>query len=159
MSPSAPPSWNDRLRGWLSHDAHPLVQFMKYGFAGVCSAITYFGVFALLNETILPAKSGMDGGARGWNFLIDAVVAFVASNVVGFWLNVKFVFKPGRHSRSREIAMFFGLAAVAMVMGTPFGKWIVQNYPAVNEYAALAGTAVFSALVNYTGRKFIIFQK
>ena len=43
------------LRRFLRHDAHPTIQFVKYGLAGVVATAVDFGTFYLLALTVIPA--------------------------------------------------------------------------------------------------------
>ena len=160
MSPSPTPSRgpSGKLREWLGHDAHPLVQFIKYGFSGGMAAVTYLGTIAVLTNTLFPVKD-VDAATRGWHYLFALSAAFVTSNTVGYLLNVAFVFKPGRHGKRKEILLFLGLSGIAWVLTAPAGSWAMSHYPGLSKWVPTFITAFVSAMINYTGRKFFIFLK
>jgi putative flippase GtrA len=160
-SPATPPSrLAGRLRTWLSHDAHPLVQFIKYGFAGGCAALTYVLTIGGLTNTVFPTEGeGIDAFRRGLHYFLALTAGFITSNAVGYVLNVAFVFKPGRHRKRTEVLLFLGLAGLAWVLTAPAGSWAMGRFPDLNKWVPALLTAVVSALINYTGRKFFIFLK
>ncbi len=83
----------------MSHDADPVTQFIKYGVAGGLATLTHILVFALCNETAFPAAAELAPRERAINYFISNSIAFVFSNTVAYIINIKFVFKPGRHHR------------------------------------------------------------
>jgi putative flippase GtrA len=93
-------------RALMSRDAHPLLQFVKYGLCGVLAAVTHNLIMATLSLTLFPAGKGMmaDGVAisealRGHNLVLNNAIAWPFGTIVAYWLNIRFVFTPGRHSR------------------------------------------------------------
>ena len=50
-----PTTW----RALLRRDAHPLLQFIKYGVCGVAATVIHQGIFFALAYTVLPAGDGM----------------------------------------------------------------------------------------------------
>ena len=141
----------------ISHDAHPFIQFCKYVAAGGLATLVHITVFTLSNELFFSAGKEQETGARVTNYLISNSLAFLFSNTVGYLVNIKWVFKPGRYSRKTEITLFLAASLVAFLCGTPLGAWIIGRY-GVNEYLAFGATIVASVLVNYTARKFFIFK-
>ena len=142
----------------LSHEAHPFIQFCKYVFAGGLATLAYLLVFSLSNELVFPAGKELEAKVRWINYTLSCSLAFFFSNFVAYVVNIKWVFKPGRHSRRKEVFLFLMASFVAFLIGTPLGAWIVANYDAINEYLALGVTIVASVMVNYTARKFFIFK-
>ena len=151
----------------LSHDTHPLIQFIKYGMCGVIAvAIQSFGTYAL-GLTLFPAV-GTDIALelKQRNLPINMSIAFFVSASVVYWLNRKFVFKPGRHHPVFEVFLFFVISAIPFMAGH-LASWQILRYvklhPEVDiyeyvEHIATLGFVVASALVNFVARKFIIFK-
>ncbi len=148
-----------------SKDAPPLLQFIKYGLCGVAATVIHQGVFALLSATINPALDGMtvnglpiDDATRYWNSIINNSIAFIPSCLLAYITNVLWVFKPGKHSRTAEVAMFFGIAAVAFAAGLFGGPMLIKWYGIPTWMSQL--TFIFTSfLVNFICRKFFIFSK
>ena len=145
-----------KIRNFIDNKSHTPIQFLKYSLAGAIAAGTYLACFAILNETVLPADVNQPGSARGWNFLFSNAVAFSAATIVAYVINQAWVFQPGRHSRLKEFTLFYLIAAVAFLAGTPLGS-VVVAYFSVNEYAVFVLVVGFSAMVNFLGRKYWVF--
>ena len=93
---------------FVSHDAHPFLQFVKYGVCGVMAVITHNAIFYALAYTQFPAIEGMmvggeplSDGLRARNVVICNSVGFVFANLVAYLTNVLWVFQSGRHHRSQ----------------------------------------------------------
>ncbi len=142
-------------RHLLSHDAHPLVQFAKYGVAGGLATLTFAGVFALVTQYWLPVED-----SSRFNYTLASVIAFIPSNVVAYTTNIRWVFKPGRHGRGKEVTLFLSASTLAFCIGTPLGQWAVNYFDLLGplRYIALGISIVASVLVNYGCRKFLIFK-
>ena len=145
-----------RFAEFLNNKHNILVQFIKYAMAGVVGAATFVVIFTALNETVLPADASLAGATRGWNFFFSNSIAFVLSSFVSYLANRTWVFQSGRHTRGREFALFVGIGAIAFVISTPLGSWIVAHYP-VSEYIIFVLLVVSSAMINFLGRKYIVF--
>jgi putative flippase GtrA len=132
-------------------------QFFRYLVVGVAGTLIYAAVFALLNETLLSADSALSEFTRGRNFLLSNSAAFLISSIFVYLKNRNWVFEGGKHSRQSEILLFYGVALVAYLIGTPAGTWLVTKYE-WNEYFALLVTVGASVLVNFAGRKLLVFK-
>jgi len=145
-----------RIRNIFDNKSHTPLQFLKYSFAGAIASGAFLVCFALLNETILPADITQPGATRGWNFLFSNALAFTAATGVAYLMNQAWVFQPGRHGRFKEFSLFYLIASVAFVAGAPLGSLVVA-YFSVSEYSVFILVAVFSAMVNFLGRKYWVF--
>lgn len=151
----------------LSHDAHPLLQFVKYGVCGVAALIVHMTVVYILGTTVFPFGEEIeDYDLRQTNTMINNSLGFLVSCAFAYLTNIKFVFKSGRHSRMKELKLFFAISAVSFFAGLAavpvIFKLIVKHFPDFERYAqhfANISFAVTSAMVNFVCRKFIIFQK
>ena len=87
------------------------------------------------------------------------VYAFLVSNSIAFWLNSKFLFKPGRHDKIKEILLFFLISGISFSLGLFAIKHIftiIETNSSVEHFANVA-FIVCSASVNFLCRKFMIF--
>ena len=66
------------------------------------------------------------------------------------------MFESGRHHRSVEIGLFFGVSLASFVMGTFLASVGVSQ--GLNVYVAKGADVITAILVNYVCRKFLIFQ-
>ncbi len=171
------------LKGWLyailSREQHPLLQFIRYGIAGVAAMGTNILAFWICIQWIFPMPADavadlepLTGGVSGmadWvrkmgsdpqvlSYIKANTVAFLASNVVAYILNFKWVFQSGRHSRHVEILLFFSVSLLSFLLGTAIASVMVGSF-GINEYLAKISDVVFAILINYLCRKFLVFQK
>lgn len=155
------------VRHVLSHDAHPLIQFAKYGMCGVAAVIIHVTTVYILGFTLFPAiGTELPVELKQQNGTINNVIAFFVSGVVVYWLNIKFVFKPGRHNALLEIFLFFAVSALPLAAAS-WVNWMIYNnsdkLSDVNlqeyvEHIANFGFVITSAMVNFLARKFFIFK-
>ena len=144
------------LTKFLNEKSHVPTQFVKYGMAGTIAVATHFLIFTLLNESIFPADLGRDGSERGWNFFWSFTIAFFIANFVAYYFNRRWVFQSGRHTRWVELGLFFAVSTLAYLLGTPLGSFLVARFP-FNEYLVYFVVILASVLVNFVGRKLIVF--
>lgn len=168
------------FRRWLawaaSHDAPPLIQFVKYGLAGVMALATDVLFFTLSDlflfpigaegarviplseyETVWAWLGAMGSDVRVVNYLRCNLIGFIFSNFVAYSLNIKWVFRPGRHRRHLEITLFLLVSVIAFMLGSALGAYLVGRF-GLNEYLAKSGNLVAAILVNYLCRKFWVFK-
>jgi len=160
-------TWN-RL---LYEKNHTGIQFAKYAACGGLAFITDIIVFYLLAVFVFPALTQDDifvklmnldvepvtEQLRLRNFWIGKTFSFTVANLVAYTLNVLFVFKGGKHRVHHEIALFFAVSFTAFLLGTWSGDLLIRFFGIQTTVSNL--TAVISAaLINYGGRKFIIFH-
>lgn len=154
--PPTRPQFSDRVREWMSHDTHPVIQFIKYGFSGLLALGTDFLVYSLCAWKLFPVTE-----EKELNYIICKSIAFCFSVMVAYYTNIRWVFKPGRHSRNKEVFYFFVVAILGFLPGTLLGQWMVSRFNLVEIWSLIpwAASVVFAVLFNYTGRKFFIFHK
>ena len=147
-----------------SHDAHPTIQFLKYAFCGGLATLTLVVIVFALSQTILPAVKGMmingqvlDEAVRKHNLVLNNTIAFPFSAIVGYLLNVKFVFRPGRLSKGMEIFSFCLVAAIGFFPGLWLVDYLVAHFHTDSSLATMA-FIMTSFLVNFVCRKFVIFK-
>ncbi len=186
MNTEEPVAWEDALspsKGWisrrvswvcgfLSHDAGGVAQFIKYGMAGGLATVTHIGLFFLIGWRMFPSLTPddwmvrilgvtpgeVDESRRALNAAFSTSLAFLVANAVAYTLNVLFVFKKGRHHWFMEILLFYGVSAISVVIGTLLQSLLIARYGIMTTLAFGANT--FSSLmINYTMRRYFIFQR
>ena len=99
----------------------------------------------------------VDDTTRSRNSMKGNAIAFLISNMVAYFINIYWVFVPGRHHWIIEISLFYLVSAVAIVVGTALMGYLIRRFGMLTTYAF--GSNIFSALmINYAVRKFFIFN-
>lgn len=164
-------SLQDLIRQFKGREAHPFIQFIKYGIAGAIATLTHILIFHIAAWKILPALQEQDWAVklfhltvremtdetRAWNAVIDNGMAFMLSNLVAYVLNILWVFKPGRHHWIVEIVLFYLVSGISMAIGTSIMGFLIANYGLSTTIAFLANL-VTALLINFAMRKFVIFK-
>lgn len=148
-----------------SKDAHPILQFLKYGFCGAIATVSSMGIWLLAVYTFLPAMDGMiiDGepiedATRAKNTAYANMLGFVVGNFVAYFSNLAFVFEGGRHSRWKEFLYFSGVALFATLVGLAAGPLLIKWF-GISTAASQLSLLVTAVLVNYACRKFLVFKR
>ena len=146
------------LRQVLSKEAHPFVQFIKYGLCGALALVVHTVIFAVLSHWFNPAVS-MDLGdeVRARRVIVNNAIGFLFSNATAYFTNVKWVFVQGRHHPWKEFLLFTGVSALSFCVGILIVPLLIQGF-GVNTWATQGAFVVTSALVNYACRKFLVFR-
>jgi len=152
-------------------DQHVLVQFTKYALCGVVSAAVDVGAFYTLAWKIVPALSESDPvvkllhlsgpfadeAVRSRNFAIVRVLAFAASSLTAYVLNVLWVFEPGRHRRHVEVALFYAVSIAGLALSTFLGWAAIDQLKLQTTSTYIINVGV-CLVINFLGRKYIIFR-
>ena len=160
-----------RWNHYLSHDAPPFVQFIKYGMAGGIATGVHVLSFFLAGFFWFPcvpqddilvrlfrlSAPAVEEALRGRNAALSNVVAFVLSNTVCYLINRLFVFRPGRHHVVLEFLLFFAVSAVSVGIGTVL-IWILVDRFGVQTTYAFGANILSSLAINYAMRKFFVFK-
>lgn len=148
------------IRLFHSREAPPAIQFLKYAICGVGALIVHTSVYLGLIYLVWPELNDprMDDWLRAKSTFAPTAIAFVFSNAFVYWLNMKWVFTPGRHSPLREFLLFTVVNLPGALCGTLAQAGLVYffHWP---KWAALAGFILPNVLINFICRKFFIFQK
>lgn len=159
------------LRQFKGRNHGHLVQFIKYAIAGGVATVVHTFLFFLLAWKVFPAltaedpvarmftipASAIDNVTRAWHAAIDNAVAFLFSNFVVYVINIAWVFEPGRHSRAKEIGMFYGVAAISVFIGIGLQSFLIGRFGISTTYA-FGAMILVCLLINYAMRKFFIFK-
>jgi putative flippase GtrA len=150
---------------------HTGIQFFKYSLCGGTAFAVDMLVFFLVAWWIFPALTEDDilvrlfnmevepipKGVRTVNFCIGSVIAFMASNLTAYLLNVRFVFKAGKHPLWKEVGLFYLVSAVSVGIGVALGALLIGSFGLSTTFSYIA-KAVSTTLINFVARKFIIFH-
>lgn len=168
-------SFIDQVLAWLtqflSHDASPLVQFIKYALAGGVATAVHILTFFLAGFLIFPCVNQEDilvrlfrlrapqveESLRARRAVYCNILAFVLSNTVCYIINRLFVFSPGRHSMVVEFILFFAVSAVSIFFGTLLMTYCIKRFKMQTTWAFAANT-LCSLAINYVLRKFFVFN-
>lgn len=153
----------------ISRDVPPLIQFFKYGFCGCIALLLHSLIVYSLGLTISPAiGDSIPRELKESNAMLNNSIAFFPSNIAAYVLNATFVFTPGRHSKRKEISLFFFISALSFSAGH-LTIWAIFRSTDMNyepgsyqqniEHLVNLGFVISSVLVNFVCRKFIVFQK
>lgn len=150
--------------------AHPIVQFLKYAFAGGIATVVHILTFYTCCWKLFPSLTQNDivvrvlkakvielpAEQRARNAVYSNIVAFFASNIVCYIINRIFVFKPGEHNVVVEFLLFLAVSAIAIFLGTAIMRWLIKRFDMQTTFA-FAANLVTSLMFNYVLRKFFIF--
>lgn len=148
------------LRLFHSRQAPAAIQFLKYGICGVGALLVHTAIYYALIYLIWPEYNddSLDRWILAKSTFAPTAIAFVFSNAFVYWLNMKWVFTPGRHSPVREFFLFTVVNLPGALCGTLAQAGLVYFYH-WPKWAALAGFILPNVLINFICRKFFIFQK
>lgn len=150
--------WRTILAHVNSRDAHPMLQFIKYGICGLGAFITHQVIWGVLSLWVLPCiDPAIPQETRALNSTINNSIAVLFSTAVAYITNILWVFKSGRHSRTVEILSFFGIGVISFAGGLMAGPWLIKAF-GINTLVAQLSMAVTSVLINFVCRKFFIFK-
>lgn len=159
------------FRQFTQREAHPLVQFVKYGIAGGIATLVDMAIFYFLSWQVLQALNAddivvrllhldvpaIDNALRSRNFVINSGIAFIFSNLTAYFINFHWVFHPGRHSRHVEVALFYAVSLVSVFIGVGLG-WGMIHFFQLSTTSSFLGKMFASLMINYVCRKYIIFK-
>lgn len=159
------------LQQFLRRDAHPVVQFIKYGMAGGLATAVDILVFYLLAWKVLPALTANDQlvellgvsitpvteSVRQWHYVVNRTLTFMVSNLTAYVANVLWVFTPGRHSRVKEILLFYLVSGISFFIATALSAGLIVWFGCTTTTAFLVNM-VCSLLINFVCRKYFVFK-
>ncbi|WP_197455609.1 GtrA family protein [Stieleria neptunia] len=95
---------------------------------------------------------------RAFRFVINKTAAFVIANGFSYWLNVRWVFTPGRHKRITEMSLFFGISSMSYLVGAQLGCWLISGFAISTSLAAVVCVGA-SFVMNFVLRKTLVFRR
>jgi putative flippase GtrA len=159
------------LQQFLQRDASPLIQFLKYAIAGGFATGVDMLAFFFLAWRVFPALRENDPlvtrlqltvrhveeSDRSRRFVICTAIAFIFSNLTAYLINIYWVFQPGRHAWYIELALFYAVSGVSIVIGTALG-WSLIRYLHISTSFSYIGKMFASLMINYVCRKYFVFN-
>ena len=148
------------LRLFHSRDAPPAIQFLKYAISGVGALIVHTAIYLGLIYFVWPHLNDpqLNDWERAKSTFAPTAIAFIFSNAFVYWLNMKWVFTPGRHSPVKEFMLFTAVNLPGALTGFMAQAGLVYFYH-WPKWAALLGFVLPNVLINFICRKFFIFRK
>ena len=163
------------INTFLSHDAGPVAQFIKYAFVGGLATAVNILAFFLAGWFLFPCLTDNDvlvrllrrfrpalkvpeaaGRSRAANAIRCNVIAFFFSNTFCYILNRLFVFQPGHHSVVVEAVLFFLVSALSTFVGTAFQTLLIKKANMQTTFA-FGANLIASLAINFVLRKFVVF--
>lgn len=143
-------------------------QIFLFIVAGVLSAvieISFFKIFSLF----LPKIIGFEENLFGIKYPFSNIFSTLCAIIFNYWLSIKFVFKTGKHSKTKELTYFILISIISTILSLTFFQ-ILYNYIILKNFdilgiftlsnliisKALAISIV--AILNYIIKKRIIFN-
>lgn len=162
---------HDILQQFLQREASPLVQFIKYAIGGGVATSVDMLVFFLVAWRLLPALREddplvtrlhlsvrpVDEVTRSRRFIIITGIAFIFSNLTAYLINILWVFQPGRHAWYIEVALFYAVSGISVLIGTFLG-WSLIRFMHFSTTASYIGKLMAALLINYVCRKYFVFN-
>ena len=161
------------LKTFLKNKDHIGVQFIKYAFCGGVAVFADIVAFFLLAWLVFPALTSDETIVKLFhldivevpdseffrilNLCIGKTLAFFISNTVAYLLNILFVFRSGKHSRLKEMGLFYLVSGISVGIGIALGALITFFFHSDGIVFYLT-TAISTMLINFVARKFIIFK-
>ncbi len=148
---------------WLrSREAPVTFQFAKYAALGIITTLVQVGAFTWFSHTLFPAhdylvEGGITPAIKERHAIFSNLLAFPFAVLFNYVANVCFVFTPGRHSRSRELALFVGISFATFAVGLLSGPALISR--GLDPWIAQGVLIVTSALLNFVCRKFFVFLR
>ena len=159
------------LKQFTQREASPFIQFVKYGIGGTIATASDFIIFSILAWKVFPCLKederivqwfdlevpAISDDIRFTNFVLGKTVAFLFSNLVAYIINIYWVFESGRHTRKKEVFLFYAVSITSFVIGTTTGGILIKIYGEGALIAYVANT-IAAVMINFVCRKFIVFK-
>ncbi len=163
------------IKQFFQQEAHPIVQFIKYGIAGGVATVVQIFVFYSLSIWVFPCLTDGDmigdvlarwlpitpanipDDTRALLFAVNTAIGFIFSNLACYIINILWVFKRGRHHWIVELLMFYAVSGFSLTIGTLLGSFSILIFGLHTTYSFLLQMFA-SLMINYVCRKYIIFK-
>ncbi len=89
-------------------------------------------------------------------FIVNKTVAFLLANLAAYLSNIKWVFQSGRHSRRKEVGLFYLVSGISYVAGLLLA-WLLIDLMGMPTSLTYGALIVASVLINFVCRKYFIF--
>ncbi len=159
------------IEQFSAREAGGVIQFIKYGIGGCIATVTHIIMFHLAAWKLFPALektdfavkflkltvTKLDAALRSRNAMIDNVIAFAFSCAVAYFIDIYWVFEPGRYCFFVELGLFYLVSGISIAIGTALMGFLIRRYGIQTTYAFMANI-ITSVMINYVSRKFFIFK-
>ena len=126
---------------------------------GGTAFFVHWTIVNILGHTLIPAfDESLGDDLRFRRSVLNNTLAFFVSNTVAYFLNVRFVFKSGRHKRGTELGLFFLASAMGFFPALYSLDLMIRTF-SLNTHIANIGFPAVAAVGNFFARKFLIFRK
>ena len=116
-------------------------------------------IVSILGHTINPAfDESLGDDLRFRRSAFNNTLSFFLTNTFAYYLNVRFVFKGGRHNRGTEVGLFFLASAIGFFPALWSLDVMIRTF-SWNTHVANIGFPAVAAVGNFFARKFLIFRK
>ena len=133
-------------------------QFTKYLLCGGTAFAIHWTLVNILGHTLNPAFDlSLGDQVRFERSVMNNTLAFFISNTFAYILNVRFVFKAGRHQRRTEVGLFFLATALGFFPALYALDLMIRTF-SLNTHIANLGFPIVAAIGNFFARKFLIFR-
>jgi putative flippase GtrA len=159
------------ITSFLGSDSGNLFQFIKYSISGCVATAIHITIFHLLAWKVFLALQAedwfvkvlnlpieeLDDATRSRNSMLSNATAFLVSNLAAYLINIYWVFVPGRYHWIVEVALFYLVSGVAIVIGTSIMGVLIRRLGMLTTYA-FTSNLLAGLMINYAMRKFFIFN-
>lgn len=160
-----------KISAYLQDKERVGARVMKYLFSGGVATATDMLLFFLCAWLVFPALSSSDflvqllhlrvqpvsENLRAEHFFWANSLAFIFSNFVAYQLNALFVFQGGRHSRLREILLFYLISTAVALLSIGLGTLLLNVFAFTSTIAYLV-KVLLSVSINYFARQRLVFS-
>lgn len=135
----------------------PMLVLLRRGYEEITAFLPSWKDAAWLQALLRPDLPAMPESRRLTMFIVDKTLAFLVSNFTAYVTNVRWVFQSGRHSRRKELGLFYAVSGVSYLVGMGMAWLLIDRFslPSSLTYGALL---VASVMINFVCRKFLIFK-
>ncbi|MFH0953346.1 MAG: GtrA family protein [Verrucomicrobiota bacterium] len=159
------------LEQLTSHEAGPVVQFIKYAVGGAVATAVDIFVFYALSWKLIPALNDQDPlvrllhlrithveeDLRSRRFVVNSACAFMFSNLTAYIINILWVFEAGRYAWWVELGLFYAVSGVSIFIGTFLGWALIRTLHLSTTYSYVT-KGISALLINFVCRKYVIFK-
>jgi len=146
-------------------------QFFKYAAAGGVGTVINVTLFYVFSWKLFPALKADDwfvtlfkvdiidveDSKRSRNAMLDNFCGFLVANAVVYALSIMWIFETGKHHWLVEIALFYAVSGISVVLGTGMMGWLIRRYGMMTTYA-FCTNFISALLINFAARKYFIFK-
>ena len=92
------------------------------------------------------------------NYLIASATGYISGIFISYWLNKYFTFKAFEKATTKEIAKYYSVFIVSMLIGLAFLSFLVEILGMLPVYANILMIG-FTVILNYLGTYYFVFKK